>query len=66
MTTTAQNTTADWIAFHQNLAACQAAFAALPRKDREAAWRAVKAHKACGEITVDEMLHAYEQMRGMN
>lgn len=68
MTTTAktQNTLGDWTVFHQDLAARQAAFSALPKRDREAAWRTVKAHKSHGEITVDEMLHAYKQMKEMN
>jgi hypothetical protein len=62
----AQKDMSGWGAFHQDLAARQAAFCALPKKDREAAWRVVKAHKSHGEITVDEMLHAHKQMKEMN
>lgn len=55
-----------WATYHQAKASNHEAFARLPRPEREAAYRAVRARVGSKTVSVDEMLHEYEKMKGMN
>ncbi|OPY54660.1 MAG: hypothetical protein A4E48_00239 [Methanosaeta sp. PtaU1.Bin060] len=51
-------------AYHQRLAEEAAAFSALSRHEREAAFHAVRAKNGSNIVTIMEMLEAHRQLAG--